>query len=102
MAFQFKCGNYISESGNVGFVEQMAGAEEGLRYIISLAEQARRLSTHPVFVGNATKKLVIREMSTEEFLNELSSGSKTSNINPPKKTGGFWRRILRKLLAIKL
>jgi len=92
MASQMKQDIYTWDTGGVSYVEQMAGIEEGLRYIISLAELQARLSILPVYVVTATSISDIVGRNIEGFSGKPLDFSKRLSINPLRKIGDSWKK----------
>lgn len=93
--------NFISESGVAGFAEGTAGIEEVLNAITS-SEGAQVLRSIPPYsVEDVTAKLGIHNKNIRVFAERHSDIFQKSDINPPRKTGGFWKNIIKKLLGKK-
>lgn len=92
-----KHGYYTLDTGSASFVEEMDGMPEVLKSIISSVESQIPHSTARAFVIDATPKSVTIEKNIRKSSTRPIISSESKSINPQRKTGSFWKRILRSL-----
>lgn len=81
--------------GNVGYADRMAGTEAALKSITSLAGQAQRLSTHPVYVDGVIQKSGILVKNTRKSSLRRFFFCRVYRMKQVRRIGIFLGRISR-------